>query len=87
MYDSDGNLEEEDLSKFANKKTDALLQEKMKQLGMTIEQFHVNYSSNSFLNLLIPGIIQQNQESFEQNRVLSIIISGYRSQRSGNCRS
>jgi hypothetical protein len=41
LYDKDGNLEEEDLSKFASKKTDEALQGKMKELGMTLEQFHV----------------------------------------------
>jgi hypothetical protein len=44
LYDQNGNLDEEDFSKFANKKTDPVLQEKLKELGMKIEQFHVRYS-------------------------------------------
>ena len=42
LYDAEGNLEEEDITKFSNKKLDPQLQEKMKELGMTIQQFHVS---------------------------------------------
>lgn len=44
LYDAEGNLEEEDITKFSNKKLDPQLQEKMKELGMTIQQFHESFN-------------------------------------------
>lgn len=41
LYDANGNLEEDDIAKFASKSTDTTLQERLKELGMTLQQFQV----------------------------------------------
>ncbi|KAI3420956.1 hypothetical protein GPALN_014583 [Globodera pallida] len=44
LYDANGNLEEEDVTKFASKSTDPAMQEMLKQVGMTVQQFQDSFT-------------------------------------------
>ncbi|KAL3094842.1 hypothetical protein niasHS_006137 [Heterodera schachtii] len=45
LYDANGTLEEEDVTKFALKGSDAAMQEMLKQVGMTIQQFQESFTT------------------------------------------
>ena len=50
LYDKDGNLEEEDITKYAF--SDPELQNKLQQIGMTVTQFQVIILIHQFLRSL-----------------------------------